>query len=1203
MFIHLHNHSHYSLLDGLPKIDDYVQKALEYKMPALGLTDHGVMYGAIEFYQKCKAAGIKPIIGCEAYLAPRALHLKHSKIDDKPFHLILLVKNEEGYKNLMYLTTVAHLDGFYYKPRIDKKVLREHAAGLIATSACMQGEIPQALKNNKWNKAIELVKEYQNIFGKENFYLELDYIGNLKDQEDLNGQIIELAKKTKAPLVAGRDTHYINDDDKIAQDVLVCIQTGKVLADEKRLKMTKVDLSFLHPKLMEEYFKNVSIEAVKNTEKIAAECNLNLNLGRWYFPKFNLPAGISAEESLKIVAEQGLKDKIPGYSEETKKRLDYELEIINKKGYAPYFLIVSDIVKWARKNEIMTTTRGSAAGSLVAYAIDITTLNPMDYNLPFERFLNPYRPSPPDIDMDFADNRREEVIEYAKQKYGYDRVANIITFGTMMARAAIRDVTRTLDLPYAFGDKLAKMVPFGSQGSQMTIDRALKENPDLKQIYETDAQAKQVIDLSRKVEGCVRHASVHAAGVVIAPSALTEFTPLQKDPKGRQNIITQYEMHSCEAVGLLKMDFLGIRNLSILGDAAKIIKKTKNVKVDLNNIPLDDKLTYDFIAKGHTFGMFQLGGSGMTKWMKQLKPTNIKDIMAMIALFRPGPMESIPEYIARKHGDKAVEYLDPKLKPILKDSYGVITYQDDVLLIAIEIAGYNWETVDKFRKAIGKKIPKLMAEQEKIFIEGCQKHSGWSKGKAEKLWKLFDPFKGYGFNKAHAASYSLVAYQTAYLKSHYPAEFMTALMTAEANNTDKIVEAVNECKKLGIKVLPPDVNYSRPDFTYISDNEIRFGLLAIKNLGSDIANLIITERKQNGPFKSLGNFLTRIGAKHLNKKFLEALIKSGALDSLGERNQMLQNLDRLLNFMRYKEKEKNSRQSSLFNNLMREDSESGLNLSSAPSADIKVKLAWEKELLGLYISGHPFMEMDDLARSYVTCSCADILDFEGGRVKIAGTVSKIQRTFTHKSEPMAFMTLEDTTAELEVLVFPSVLKNYSEICQEGNHILVVGRVSSRDEKPKVLAEWIYKIDKNNFSQIAKQAEDDLKKSPKGRVSFNSTKNNGHNFTNNGGYNYQANRQNFFINDIGDETAVFNQAPRSKINKIWVTLPKFFNSDVHNQLKSIFNQFKGNYPVYLRIVQSGIFRRIETDFKIAYNQEVRQKLEKIVGSDNIKIEYG
>jgi len=764
MFIHLHNHSHYSLLDGLPKIDDYINKALEYKMPALGLTDHGVMYGAVEFYQKCKDAGIKPIIGCEAYVAPRELYLKHSKIDDKNYHLILLAKNEIGYKNLMFLTTVAHLDGFYYKPRIDKKILKERSEGLIATSGCAKGEIPVALKEGLWDKAVELVREYQDIFGKENFYLELEYIGNVQEQIDLNQQLKRLAKKTKAPLVAGRDTHYLSEDDKTAQDVLVCVQTGKVLSDEKRLNMTGVDLSFLHPKLMEEHFKDVP-EAIKNTEKIAAECNVNLDLGKWHFPKFELPEGVKAEEHLTNIANEGLKRKIPNYDNETKKRLDYELEVINKKGYAPYFLIVSDIVKWARKNGIITTTRGSAAGSLVAYVTDITTLNPLDYGLPFERFLNPHRPSPPDIDMDFADNRRELVIDYTTRKYGYEKVARIVTFGTMMARAAVRDVTRVLGLPYSFGDKIAKMIPFGTQGSQMTIKRALQENAELRQLYETDAQAKQVIDLSQKVEGCARHASVHAAGVVIAPTLLTDFTPLQKDPSGQQNIITQYDMRSCEAVGLLKMDFLGIRNLSILGDAVKLIEKTKNIKIDLDNIPLDDKETFDFIAAGHTFGMFQLSGTGMTKYMMELKPTTIKDIMAMIALFRPGPMESIPEYIARKRGLKPVEYLDPQLEPILKDTYGVITYQDDVLLIAIEVAGYNWETVDAFRKAIGKKIPQEMAKQEKVFIEGCQKHSGWSKEKAEELWKLFDPFKGYGFNKCLTGDTQIVNTKTGEIKT------------------------------------------------------------------------------------------------------------------------------------------------------------------------------------------------------------------------------------------------------------------------------------------------------------------------------------------------------------------------------------------------------------------------------------------------------
>jgi len=1182
MFISLHNHSHYSLLDGLPKINDYVNKALEYKMPALGLTDHGTMYGIIEFYQKCKDKGIKPILGCEMYVAPRQLHLKHHGKDNKPYHLILLAKNNQGYKNLMHLTTVAHLDGFYYKPRIDKETLKKYSDGLIATSACMAGEVSRALAQNNLDWAIKAVKEYQDIFNKENFYLELGYIGNSLEQTEINTKIIQLAKKTKAPLVASRDTHYINSDDKIAQDTLVCVATGRLLKDEKRLNMTGFDLDFIHPRLMEEYFKDIAPEAIKNTEKIANECNVNLDLGEWYFPKYELPNNLTAEDELKRIAREGLIKKIPDITEKIKERLEYELDTICKKGYASYFLIVSDLIKFAKKNKIPTTTRGSAAGSLVGYAIEIIPINPLYFELPFERFLNPYRISAPDIDMDFADNRREEVLNYAREKYGYNKVANICTFGTMAARGSVRDVTRVLDFPYEFGDKLSKLIPFGLQGFPMTIERAINETQELKNIYNSDPNAKKILDLAQKIEGCARHLSVHAAGVVISPTILTDFTPLQKDPTGQRGIITQYEMKSCEATGLIKFDFLGIRNLSILGDAVKIIEKTKEIKIDLNNLPLNDEKTFKFISSGFTFGVFQLGGSGMTKWLMQLKPSKIKELAAMIALFRPGPMESIPEFIARKHGKKSIKYLDPALESILKDTYGVITYQDDILLIAIKVAGYTWETVDKFRKAIGKKIPELMAEQEKNLVEGCQKHSGWTEEKAEELWKLFDPFKGYGFGRAHAASYADIAYQTAYLKTYYTAEFMTALMTAESQDTDKIVEAVNECKKLGIKVLPPDVNHSRPDFTYISDSEIRFGLLAIKNLGADIANLIVSNHKEKGEFKSLEDFLKRIETRNLNRKSLDALIRAGALDSLGERGQMLDNLDRLLDFVRSKQREKNTGQKSLFSNLNNgTEKKPELFLKETDPANLKTKLIWEKELLGLYVSGHPFSEMDELVNPHVTCRCVEIFENsqKNERVILAGVISKIQRIITKKNEPMAFLTLTDISADIEIIVFPRTLSQLQENLQEDLHIMLSGKISKKDDRPKIILDKFQQITPDNISQVVQNLNEQI--------------------TNSSKQYYSKGKYNGF-NNTNDNSSV--SSSNTQISKIWINLPKFFNSEIHQQLKNVFNLFPGQTVVCLLIEQNGAKRRIETEFKVSYSPEIRSQLEKIIGNGNIKVEY-
>ncbi len=904
-----------------------------------------------------------------------------------------------------------------------------------------------------------------------------------------------------------------------------------------------------------------------------------------------MPKGKTAEEFLIEKAKEGLKEKDLSEDKICLERLNYELDVICKKGYAPYFLIVSDILKWAKENQIPTTTRGSAAGSLVGYVTDISTLNPIEFGLPFERFLNPYRPSAPDIDMDFAGSLRDKVIEYSREKYGYEKVANISTFGTMMARGSVRDVTRVLDFSYEFGDRLSKLIPMGAQGAPMTINKALDEVPELKQIYHSDSRAKRVIDLARKVEGCARHVSIHAAGVVIAPTILTDFTPLQRDPSGQGNIITQYEMHAAEDTGLIKFDFLGITNLTILSNAIQIIKKTKDVDINLEEVPLDDEDTFKFISAGHTYGTFQLGGSGMTKWLVELKPTHIKELAAMIALFRPGPMESIPEYIARKQGRKKIEYLDPRLKEILKDTYGVITYQDDLLLIAIELAGYNWKTVDKFRKAVGKKIPELMAEQEKIFIEGCQTHGKISQEKAEALWQLFDPFKGYGFNKAHAASYGLVAYQTAYLKTHYTAEFMTAVMTAESQNTDKLVEAIHECKRLGVKVLPPDVNHSRPDFTYTTDTEIRFGLTAIKNLGNDIANYIIANRKEKGHFKTLEEFLHRIESKNLNKKSLEALIKSGAMDSLGERQKMLHNMDRILDFIRQKNHERRSQQTSLFGEIRSKEKQQELFLEETEPAPLKIKLAWEKELLGLYVSGHPFAETQGLVKNHIDAQCNQLDNLKNTTCKIAGIVMRAQKITTKKNDEMVFVTLGDMSGEVEVIVFPKTYQKTKHIWQEEKHLMVAGKVSDRDETAKLIADEVIEIHNETFSEdveVINQRKEKIERKYSYMQKMNGSNQNG--FSSNFSASpspTQANRQNSFVPE--------------GITKINIHLPRFFNTQIHENLKNIFQTNPGSYQVFLSIPQNGSSRKIETDFKIAFSPSIKHKLEEIVGNGKIKLE--
>ncbi len=1032
----------------------------------MAITDHGNMYGAIEFYKLAKKEGIKPIIGVEAYMTAgnRKDRVAEAEGTKRYYHLILLAKNLEGYKNLMKLVTIANLEGYYYKPRMDKEILRKYGGGIIALSGCLGGELSQTVLRGDMKKADELVLEYQNIFGKENYFIEIQCHPSIEKDLAVRASLIALAKKHNVPVVATQDSHYPESNDHNAHHTLLQINTQGDAKEGTKFEFSNDDFSFFDTEKAMKIFKDIP-EAVQNTMKIADMCNLELEFGKWVFPDFKIEDGKTPNEKLRDLTYAGFKKLGIKETKELQERTEYELKIIFDKGYSPYFLVVGDLLHYAKEHNILTAIRGSVAGSLVTYLLGITNINPIEYKLPFERFLNPFRPSAPDIDMDFADNRRDEMIEYVGKKYGKEHVAQIGTFGTMMARGAVRDVARALSYPYSVGDRLSKMIPMGSQGMPMTIDHAMEIVPELKDAYKKEKDTKEIIDLAKKLEGCVRHISVHAAGVVISPLPLTEYTPLQHDPKG-EAIITQYDMYSIEEAGLLKFDFLGIRNLSILADAVSLVKRFYNINIDIENIPLDDKKTFELLASGQTEGLFQLNGSGMTRYLKELKPTSIHDINAMVALYRPGPIETIPEYIKRKHNPKLVKYLDPRMKKYLGESYGLIVYQDDLLFSAIELAGYNWEEADKFRKAVGKKIPKEMAAQREKFTKGIISN-GQTPEFAEKLWKLFEPFQAYGFNKAHAASYGRVAYQTAYMKANYPVEYMSAILTAESGDIEKISEIIKECKNMNIPILPPHINESYGGFTCLPNikdtaiNEknksikIRFGFYTIKNLGTDIADAIIKERKENGKFKSITDFLDKIKHKNLNKKSMEALIKSGCMDEWGDRGILLANLEDMLNYHR-ETSAQDKNQVSLFGGLAQ--TSPSFKLKEAKEATQAEKLLWEKELLGLYISGHPL----DRIRSKLENREINIKKIKesvgnGIQVTIAGIIENARQVVTKNDERMVFLKIADLTGSIEALAFPSIFKEAIDILMPEKCIALSGKVSLRNGEKSIIIEAVKEV--------------------------------------------------------------------------------------------------------------------------------------------------
>jgi DNA polymerase-3 subunit alpha len=1058
-FVHLHLHTEYSLLDGACRISDVVEKAHACKMPAVAITDHGNMYGAIDFYKEASDRGIKPIIGCEAYIAPGSrLDKKSSNARDAAYHLILLAKDDTGYKNLIQLISSAHLEGFYYKPRIDKEILAQHSKGLIGFTSCLKGEVPNKISQEQFQQAKNALDEYRHIFEPGDLYVELQNHG-LEAQRTVNRTLIEWAREFSLPLVATNDVHYVEHEHHEAHDCLICLQTQSLVSDEKRMRYASEQFFLKTPEQMHELFKEVP-EAIQNTLAIAEKCNLLLEFGKLRFPAYHPPDGLSREQYLRQLCEQGLRERYDIEWRTPKDdrergivaRVEYELKVIEKTGFASYFLIVWDFVHFAKSQGIpVGPGRGSAAGSLVAYLLKITDIDPLRYNLLFERFLNPERISPPDIDMDFCYNRRPEVIDYVRKKYGEKNVAQIITFGTLGAKMVVRDVGRVLGLSYGECDRIAKMIP---PDIGMTLKKALEISPELKTAYRDEETVKRVIDYGFTLEGISRNASTHAAGVVIGAEPLTNIVPLTTGTNSNE-IVTQYSMDPLGDLGLLKMDFLGLKTLTVIKDALDLIEQTTGQRLDMDKIPMEDKKTFDLLAKANTIGVFQLESQGMRDLCRRIGVDSVDVIIALIALFRPGPMNMLDDYVNRKHGKVKVVYDHPLLEPILKETFGVFVYQEQVMQATNVLAGYSLGAADILRRAMGKKKPEEMEKQREVFIKGCADKNKIPRAKAEKIFDTLAKFAGYGFNKSHSAAYGVVSYQTAWLKANYPVEFMAASLSNELANTDKIQVFINECKRMGIEVLPPDVNESGVRFT-VADGKIRFGLAAIKNVGEIAVQNVIDVRSAGDRFKSFADFCERVDLRAVNRKVLESLVKCGAFDSLGQpRAQTFAEIDFQLNRAGSLQRDRERGQAALFDvepvNARRQATGQAAEVEWSQSE----MLAFEKELLGFYVTGHPLTQYAEILRRYELASTADLERLQDGqRTRIGGIVSKLQPKTTKQGKPMAILTLEDLGGAVEVLVFPETYAKCVMNLRADTAIFVCGMVNLREDKPKIMADQI-----------------------------------------------------------------------------------------------------------------------------------------------------
>jgi DNA polymerase III subunit alpha len=1169
-YVHLHNHTQYSLLDGLTKVPALVDYVKEKGMTAVAITDHGTMSGAIELYKEAKAKEIKPIIGMETYIAARS-HLDKDAQTDKPnFHLILLAKDNTGYENLMKLSTIANLDGFYYKPRIDHELLEKHSQGLIVLSGCIGGEFGDLLRQNQIDKAIEIAKWYKSIF-KDNYYIEIqdhghpDHPSAWDEQVEVTKKALKIAKELGIECVLTSDAHYLKKEDETAHEILLCVQTGSFLSDEKRMSLKDFELNVADPKEIIDRWGKDYPELILNTKKIADKIDVSIKLGDILIPKFEVPKGKTEETFLAENVYHGLAFRYGGKTEdeanklnltEAKKtlpkdvlaRAEFELGVINSMGFNGYFLIISDFINWGKNNGIVFGPgRGSAAGSIISYALKITEIDPLKYDLLFERFLNPDRISMPDIDIDIQDSRRDEVIQYCVEKYGSDRVANIVTFGRMAARNAIRDVARVLEIPYSEADRLAKMIPPPIQGRHTPLAIHLVEDAELKSEYENNKQTKKIFDLAVQLEGTIRSHGVHAAGVVIAPENIVKYAPLEMAQKGV--IATQYSMGPVEELGLLKMDFLGLSNLTIINNALRTIKKVYGDKLDINKISLEDEATFKLLSDGDTTGVFQFESAGMKRYLKELQPTQFEDIVAMVALYRPGPMQFIDDFIARKHGTKKIDYPHPKMENALQNTYGVLVYQEQVMQISKEVAGFSGGDADMLRKAIGKKNAQMMAQMKDKMIDGALRTSGIDKKFMEKFWKQLEDFAAYCFNKSHAACYGLIAYQTAYLKAHYPSAFMAAIMTSDYDDTDRLSIEISECQRMGIDVLPPDINESFLEFAIVKENKekIRFGMLAIKNVGSNAVDEIIRLRSQDGPFKSLQDFFSKINPRIINRKNVESLIKSGAFDKFGDREEILFNLDNLMAFAVRSRKELENGQIDLFGDQIN-SSTSTLRFDKITTPpNPSQKLVWERELLGIYITQHPLDEYKYSLKDK-TIPINELTDDSADKnITIGGMISDVRMINTRNGSKMAFVILEDLTGSIELVLFPKILKDTQSFWTKDRVINVSGTVSSR----------------NGELKFAVESAGDMSKDSKEEI----------------------------------ENSINRDAGYSDSKSLYIKLQDSNNTNLLNELKRIIDNNTGDAEVVLVIGDDDKRQAIRLPMKANLDKNLNDQLSELVGQEN------